>query len=126
MGKSVREALMAAWTSLAAPSTVRFRSNCSVIEVPPSVLTDVISVTPAMAPRRFSSGAARDEATVAGSAPGRDAEITIIGKSTRGIGATGILRYAAIPTTNNPIASNDVPTGRRINGWEIFTAQPAG
>ena len=60
-----------------------------VIEVPPSVLTEVISVTPEIWASRRSSGAASEEATVAGSAPGSEAETETIGKSTRGIAATG-------------------------------------
>jgi hypothetical protein len=46
---------------------------------PPSVLTEVISVTPAIWPNRRSSGVASEEATVAGSAPGNDADTVIIG-----------------------------------------------
>ena len=72
MGKSPAEALMAACTSRAAPSMLRFRSNWMVIAQPPRVLTEVISVTPAIWPRRRSSGAASEEATVAGSAPGNE------------------------------------------------------
>ena len=60
-----------------------------LIEVPPSVLFEVISVTPEIWPRWRSSGAASEEATVSGSAPGSDAPTEIIAKSTRGIGATG-------------------------------------
>ena len=45
----------------------------------PSVLTEVISLTPAIWPRRRSSGVASEDATVAGSAPGRLAETEIIG-----------------------------------------------
>src|ERR1051326_6810471 len=89
IGKSFAAALIAACTSRAARSTFRLRSNCNVTEQPPSVLTDVISVTPAICPRRRPSGAAIDDATVAGSAPGSDAETEITGKSTRGIAATG-------------------------------------
>src|SRR3954447_15534110 len=81
---------------------------------------EVISLTPAICPSRRSSGAASEDATVAGSAPGNDADTLIIGKSTRGIAATGIERYATSPTKNNPIASNDVATGRRMNGPETF------
>src|SRR5262245_6877083 len=89
IGKSFAAALIAAWTSRAALSTFRLRSNCKVMDVPPSVLCDVISVTPEIWPRRRSSGAATEDATVAGSAPGRDANTEMTGKSTRGIAATG-------------------------------------
>src|SRR6185436_8072188 len=87
---------------------------------PPSVLTEVISETPAIWPSRRSSGVASEDATVAGLAPGSDAETVTIGKSTRGIGATGMKRYATTPLRNNPSASSDVPTGRRMNGSEMF------
>src|SRR5258708_26206885 len=89
MGRSPAEALMAACTSRAAPSTLRSKLNWMVIAAPPKVLIEVISETPEICPRRLSSGAATVEATVAGSAPGKVAETVIIGKSTRGIGATG-------------------------------------
>ena len=79
-----------------------------VIEVVPSELAEVISVTPAIWPRRRSNGAANDDATVAGSAPGSEAETEIIGESTRGIGATGKKRYATSPKKNSPIARSEV------------------
>ena len=84
------------------------------------MLTEVISVTPAIWARRRSSGAAREEATVAGSAPGNEAETLIIGKSTRGMAATGMKWYAMMPARKRPMASNDVPTGRRMNGAQMF------
>src|ERR1039458_3608681 len=120
MGKSLAAALMAAWTSRAAPSTFRFKSNWMVTEHPPRVLTDVISVTPAIWARRRSSGAASEDATVAGSAPGRLAETLIIGKSTRGMAATGMSLKATTPAMKRPMASNEVPTGRRMNGAQTF------
>ena len=43
MGNSLAAALMAACTSRAAPSMLRFRSNWIVMLVPPSVLTEVSS-----------------------------------------------------------------------------------
>src|SRR5580765_8754033 len=89
IGRSPAAALIAACTSRAARSTLRSRLNWMLIAVPPSVLTEVISDTPEIWPRRRSSGAATVEATVAGSAPGRAAETEITGKSTRGIAATG-------------------------------------
>jgi hypothetical protein len=58
---------------------LRLKSNWMVTEVPPSVLIEVISDTPAICPRRFSSGAATDDAMVAGSAPGSDAETEMTG-----------------------------------------------
>ena len=45
--------------------------TAGVIDVEPSVLVDVISVRPAMRPKRRSSGVATDEAIVSGLAPGQ-------------------------------------------------------
>ncbi len=70
----------------------RFKSNCSVIEVEPSWLAEVISVMPAMRPNWRSSGVATDEAIVSGLAPGRIALTEIVGKSTCGSGDTGSTR----------------------------------
>ena len=57
--------------------------------VEPSVLVEVSSVTPAISPRRRSSGAATVAAMVAGSAPGRDAWTRITGTAMVGRLATG-------------------------------------
>ena len=91
-----------------------------VIEQPPKELAEVISVTPAIWARRRSSGAAREDATVAGSAPGNEAPTLIMGKSTRGIAATGMKWYATMPERKRPRASKEVPTGRRMNGAQTF------
>ncbi|MDT4859725.1 hypothetical protein FQZ97_942480 [compost metagenome] len=72
-GRSTRLALMAAWTSLAAPSMLRLRSNCRVTREEPTELVDVISLTPAMVPRCLSSGVATLVAIVSGLAPGIEA-----------------------------------------------------
>ena len=124
MGRSVAAALMAAWTSWAAASIFRSRSNCKVTLQPPRVLTEVISETPAIWPRRRSSGVASEAATVAGSAPGSEAETITTGKSTRGTGATGMYWKATSPARNSPSASSEVPTGRRMKGAEMFMASP--
>src|SRR3954447_18091947 len=120
LGKSVSEALIAACTSRAAPSMLRARSNCTMIEVCPSDETEVISVTPAMVARWRSSGAATVAAMIAGSAPGRLAETRIVGSSTLGMLETGRNRQATIPTSSNPTASSVVPIGRMMNGYEKF------
>src|SRR4051794_18391452 len=88
--------------------------------VVPSTFVDVISVTPAMRPKRRSSGVATDEAMVSGLAPGRLAEMEIVGKSTRGRGETGNKVYAQVPAKSTPIASNVVAMGRRMNGPAMF------
>jgi hypothetical protein len=59
---------------------------------------------------------------VSGLAPGRVAETLMVGKSTRGRGATGKNMYAAIPAMRIAAASSDVAMGRRMKGAEMFTA----
>src|SRR3981081_719025 len=73
-GSGLRAALMAAWTSRAAASMFRLRSNCRTMLVEPSWLVEVISVTPAIRPNWRSRGVATEEAMVSGLAPGNDAE----------------------------------------------------
>jgi len=62
-------ALIAAKTSAAAPSTLRAKSNCTVTEVKPSVLDEVIWTMPGICPNCSSSGVATEDAIVCGSAP---------------------------------------------------------
>src|SRR6478735_9665191 len=119
-GRSVSAALIAAWTSRAAPSMLRARSNWMVTRVLPNELREVSSVTPAISPSRRSSGAATVAAIVSGSAPGRLAVTLMVGKSTVGMLATGRNRYATMPTSSSPMASSVVPTGRRMKGSEKF------
>ena len=78
---------------------LRFSSNCSVIEVEPSVLVEVICVTPAIWPNCRSSGCATVAAMVSGLAPGSDAEPLMVGKSTCGSGATGSSGKATMPSS---------------------------
>src|SRR5260370_25472796 len=61
-GSSGVASLMAVSTSTAAPSILRVRSNCRVIAVAPSWLTEVIESRPAMAVDWRSSGVATAEA----------------------------------------------------------------
>ena len=77
------------WTSSAALSMSRSRSNCSVMFVDPLDERDVICVMPGIVAKARSSGAATDEAIVSGFAPGRLADTLMVGKSTRGRAATG-------------------------------------
>ena len=90
----------------------RLSSNCKVTLVDPSVLVEVISVTPAMRVNWRSSGAATEVAMVSGLAPGRFAETLIVGNSTCGRAATGRNRKATTPTSVTPIVNNVVATGR--------------
>ena len=57
----------------------RLSANCRVIEVLPCVLVEVISSTPGMVEKAFSSGVATDEAMVSGLAPERFALTEMVG-----------------------------------------------
>src|SRR5271169_4724178 len=81
-GSCPRAALIAACTSRAAASILRFKSNCKVILVVPRLLDEVISLIPAIRPNCRSSGVATDDAMVSGLAPGSAVEIDTDGKST--------------------------------------------
>ena len=91
-----------------------------MIELTPSELVEVSSVTPAIKANCRSSGAVTVAATVSALAPGRVAEIWIVGKSTCGSGAIGSSGKATMPSTSNPAASSVVPIGRRMNGSEML------
>src|SRR5579885_874033 len=114
-------AVIAACTSCAAASILRERLNCSVMDVDPWMLVEVIESRPAMVVNCFSSGVAIDEAIVSGFAPGNDACTSIVGKSTFGRSFTGSIRYAINP--NNTIASEHsvVITGRRMKRSAMLT-----
>lgn len=75
---------------------------------------------PAMRPNCRSSGEATAEAIVSGLAPGRLAETWMTGNSTCGSGATGRNLKANMPDSSNAAVSSDVPTGRLINGADMF------
>src|SRR5579875_63576 len=111
---------MAASTSRAAASILRVRSNCRVITAAPSVLVEVISLTPAIRPNCRSSGVAMEDATFSGLAPGSEADTETVGKSTVGKGATGSRVNAAAPASPTPMVSRLVATGRLMNGSERF------
>ena len=80
------------WTSCAAASIDRLRSNCSVMLVEPCVLLELIELTPAIVENCFSSGVATDAAIVSGLAPGRPALTWMVGKSMVGRSLTGSSR----------------------------------
>src|SRR3984957_17162549 len=103
-----------------AASMSRSRLNCTVIELEPSELVDVSSVTPGMMENCRSSGAVTLEAMVSALAPGSDAETWMVGKATCGSGATGSNGKATQPSASKPVASKVVPIGRRMNGSEML------
>ena len=88
--------------------------------VDPSWLVEVICLMPAMRPNCRSSGVATADAMVSGLAPGSPAPTEMTGNSTCGKGATGRKLKASAPASSSAAASNEVPTGRLINGAEIF------
>ena len=71
---------------------LRDSSNCRVMLVEPSELTEVIWVMPGISENCRSSGVATLEAMVSGLAPGRLALTWMVGKSTFGSAATGRLK----------------------------------
>ena len=115
-------ALIIACTSPAAPSMLRSRSNCRVICVCPCTLTEVICATPGICANCRSSGCATVEAIVSGLAPGYLPTTLMVGKSTRGSGATGRNGKAAKPTSTSAAVSSEVAMGRRMKGVEMLMA----
>src|SRR5271157_2339182 len=113
---------MAAWTSRAAPSMLRLKSNFMVMLVVPRLLDEVISVMPAILPNWRSRGVATEEAMISGLAPGKPAPTEIVGKSTWGSGDTGNTRKATAPERAMAAVRSVVATGRRINGDERLIA----
>ena len=81
--------MIAACTSEAAPSILRDRSNCNVIDVVPCTFDDVIWFTPGSVANWRSRGCATEDAMISGLAPGSVALTLIVGKSTVGSAATG-------------------------------------
>ena len=102
----------------------RLNSNCKTRLVPPRVLDEVISVTPAIFPHCRSRGAATEVAMVSGSAPGSEAFTEMVGKSTAGRGATGSVRTARIPAMAMPKVSSVVATGLLMKMAERFIPVP--
>ena len=84
--------------------------------VVPRKLDEVISVMPAIRPNWRSNGVATDEAMISGLAPGSEAAIEIVGKSTCGSGETGRKLNATAPASATATVNKVVATGRRING----------
>ena len=79
VGNCLDAAEIAVWTSCAAASMLRLRSNWRVIEVLPSVLVELTVLSPAIVENCRSSGVATDEAIVSGLPPGSSAVTWIVG-----------------------------------------------
>ena len=78
------------------------RSNCSVIDVEPRPLVEVIDESPGIAVNWSSSGVATVEAITVGLAPGNVAETEIVGNSTLGSAATGRSLNESAPKATRP------------------------
>ncbi|MCY1445044.1 hypothetical protein D9M71_615460 [compost metagenome] len=120
LGSRLREALMAACTSRAAPLMSRSRSNCTMIRVEPWLVRLVIWLMPAMVPSERSSGVVTLDAMISGLAPGRLACTVITGKSICGSGDTGSRPKLTLPSSRIARLSSMVATGRWMNGAERF------
>src|SRR5689334_13794852 len=92
LGNDLPDCEIAACTSRAAPSISRLKLNCSVIEVLPGALFEVIESRPAMVENCFSRGKATEAAMVSAFAPGRPACTLMVGYSTLGRSLTGRAR----------------------------------
>src|SRR5271165_893069 len=77
-----------------------------------------------MRPNCRSSGVATAEAIVSGLAPGKPAPTEMTGNSTWGKGATGRKLKANAPAMSRAAASNEVPTGRLMNGPKYSWLKP--
>src|ERR1700674_4123996 len=88
-GRSANAELMAVWTSTAAESTLRERSNSTLIELDPSELVEVMATTPGRIASARSSGEVTEEAIVSALAPGNVVETEMVGMSTCGTPAIG-------------------------------------
>ena len=89
MGSVEAAALIAAWTSCAAPSMSRSSENCSVTCDSPKADDDVIEFKEGIWPSWRSSGAVTNAAIVSGLAPGSWVVTWMVGKSTCGSADTG-------------------------------------
>src|SRR6185437_2532044 len=122
-GSSFCAVASAVCTSSEAPSMLRPRSNWIVICETPSADDEFIAVMPAIVESWRSIGEATDAAMVSGLAPGSDAVIWMVGKSTAGRAATASSRYAKAPKTISDAVINVVITGRRMQASDICMDQ---
>src|SRR5271168_5195320 len=83
-GSCFEAAVIEACTSRAAPSMLRAGSNCMVTSDCPSVLAEVICVSPEIVANCFSRGMETAEAMVSAEAPGKVLVTWMVGKSTLG------------------------------------------
>src|SRR6266576_4541234 len=116
----------AVWTSSAAASMLRLRSNWMTIAVVPCDDVEDIDEMPAMVESWRSIGPATDAAMVSALAPGRVAVTAMVGKSTLGSAETGSSRKPNTPNAMIDAVISVVMTGRRIQSSEsVIVYAPA-
>jgi hypothetical protein len=86
-----------------------------VIWVEPCVLDELIELTPAIVENWLSNGVATPDAMVSGSAPGRPALTTMVGKSTFGSSLIGNWKKPRRPKITIAAMISVVMTGFRMN-----------
>src|SRR5438876_5228548 len=121
-GSKGMASLIAVWTSTAAPSMSRLKSNCRVIWEDPIEFEEIMESSPAIPVNCRSRGVATADAMVSGLAPGRLAKTEMVGKSTVGMSLTGRARYATTPNKAMASISRLVAIGRRMKIAEMFTS----
>jgi len=124
-------------SSVATPLERQFGRIAAVTEMTSSSTLGASSITLQFDLNRDINGAARDvqaainaaRANLPANLPSNptyrkvnpaDAPTLMVGKSTCGRGATGSCKYATAPASAIAVVSSAVPTGRRMNGAEIF------
>src|SRR6266480_3689562 len=113
----------AVWTSSAAASMLRLRSNWIVITLVPCDELDDIDEIPAMVDSWRSMMPATEAAMVSALAPGKVAVTAMVGKSTLGSAETGNSRKPKTPNAMIEAVSSVVMTGQRIQSSESVIAQ---
>src|SRR6266550_1063778 len=113
----------AVWTSSAAASMLRLRSNWIVITLVPCDELDDIDEIPAMVDSWRSMMPATEAAMVSALAPGKVAVTAMVGKSTLGSAETGNRRKPNTPNAMIDAVISVVITGRRMQSSESVIAQ---
>src|SRR2546427_5417660 len=96
-GSKGMASLIAVWTSTAAPSISRLKSNCKVIWEDPIEFEEIMESSPAIPVNCRSSGVATADAMVSGLAPGRLAKTEMVGRSRVRMSRGGEARNGATP-----------------------------
>src|SRR3979490_109681 len=116
----------AVWTSRAAASMLRLRSNWMVMTLVPCDELDDIDEMPAMVDSWRSMMPATEAAMVSALAPGKVALTAMVGKSTRGSADTGNRRKPNTPKAMIDAVISVVMTGRARQSSESVIASRPG